>query len=113
MKIVATNIDIVRATPAVAEFIVRVELDEPPVGCSVAGRAVGPRCERYSTVEVEYPLKPIGASGASMSLRCAIPEPNLWSPESPFTYAVTIEVLEGKAVVDSRVVVLALRNRTD
>ena len=92
MKIVSLNFETVRATPTIAEFTVRVELDGPARGCEVIGRAIGPKCPGISTVEVAYPMTVAGVSDTAVSLRCAIPEPNLWRPDAPFTYTVAIEV---------------------
>lgn len=111
MKIASLNFEIVRATSAIAEFIVRVELDEPTIGFDVTGRAVGPSCPGISTVEVVYPMTAIERSDTAVSLRCAIPEPNLWKPEAQFTYTVTVEVLAADNLTDSRNAVLALRGR--
>jgi beta-galactosidase/beta-glucuronidase len=46
-----------------------------------------------------------------MSLRCAIPEPNLWTAETPFTYGVTVELRHGGKVVETRSG--AIKFRTD
>lgn len=110
MKIVSLNFEIIRATSAVAEFVVRVELDGPAAGCTVTGRAVGPRGEGFSTVEVAYPVRVLEMSDTAVSLRCVIPEPNLWKPEMPFTYAVTFELKMNGEVMDSRETMLALRD---
>ena len=109
MKIVALNFEIIRATPAVAEFLARVELDGPAQGCEVACRAVGPRCPGVSTVEVVYRMSAVGVSDGTVLLRCVIPEPNLWTPEAPFTYAVTVEVRCGGELVEARGEIVALR----
>ena len=56
MKMVAVNFEIVRATSAVAEFLVHVELDGPVEEYAVTGHSVGPQCPVASTIEVSYPL---------------------------------------------------------
>jgi hypothetical protein len=111
MKIVSVDFEIVRATPAVAEFVARVELDGPAAECELAGHAVGPRCAGISTVEVSYPMTVAGAHGAAVILRCVIPEPNLWAVERPNTYRVVIELRLDGRVVDERGIFLALRGR--
>jgi len=111
MKIAGQTFGIIRATSAVAEFLVHVQIGGPASGCTVTGRAVGPRCEGVSTVEVAYPLRVLEMRDTTVSLRCVIPEPNLWKPETPFTYAVSVELRANGVVVDSRISTLALKNR--
>ena len=111
MKIVSLNFEVIRATPAVAEFVVRIELDSPAVGYEVKGRAIGPRCEGISTVEVVYPMTVAIASDTTVALRCGIPEPNLWRPEARFTYAVSVELRLNGEQIDARGGVVALRTR--
>jgi hypothetical protein len=87
------TVEPVHITPAGAELIVRVSLDEPTTGAEVRGTLVGPRCEGISTVEVAYPLRPAsGTGGAISTLRALIPEPNLWSPTARFRYDGRVEV---------------------
>ncbi len=87
----------------------RVDLDGPASGCDVTGRAVGPNCPGISTVEVVYPMTVTERSDTAVSLRCAIPEPNLWKPEARFTYAVTVTLKVNGELADSRGSVIALR----
>jgi hypothetical protein len=109
MKIVALNFDVVRATPAVAEFVIRVELDGPAAGCTVQGRAAGPRWAGVTTVEVPYPMTAEVAGDTAVSLRCVIPEPNLWAPETPFTYGWSISVAKDGEPTDTRAGTVMLR----
>jgi hypothetical protein len=111
MRIVALNLEIVRATPAVAEFLAHVELEGSAADCEITGRALGPRCAGVSTVEVAYPMTRVGMSDNTVSLRCAIPEPNLWLPETPFTYVVAIDLRCGGEVVESRSEAVAFRSK--
>ena len=102
MKIVKITPEPVRCTQAAAEVLFRVELSGPASGCEVSGRAVGPRCQGVSTVEVAYPFTVAEARDNVVSLRCVIPEPNLWSRETPFGYATSFEVRVGGELTDSR-----------
>ena len=111
MKIISLNFEIVRATSAIAEFIVRVELDGPPRDCKVSGRAVGPKCSGISTVEVAYPMSVANASDTAVSLRCVIPEPNLWTPERRFTYEVSAALRVNGDLVDSITIEIAIKSR--
>jgi hypothetical protein len=109
MKIVSRSFEMLRATPAVAEFLVHIELDGTVAAINVAGRAVGPQCPGVSTVEVAYPMTVEVVSGTVATLRCVIPEPNLWTSESQITYAVTIEVRSGGEIVATQCDRVALR----
>jgi hypothetical protein len=102
MKIVSLDFEIVRATPAVAEFLVHVKLEGTAADCEITGLALGPRRAGASTVEVAYPMNREGESHNTVTLRCVIPEPNLWTPQTPFTYAITVELRCGEEVVESR-----------
>ncbi|MCI0701719.1 MAG: hypothetical protein L0241_11605 [Planctomycetia bacterium] len=92
----------VRCTSAVAEIIFHVELSGPATECAVRGRAVGPRCENISTVEVAYPFTVEKVSDNVVSLKCVIPEPNLWTREAPFGYATSFEVRVNGELTDTR-----------
>lgn len=109
MKIVLLKFEIVRASPAVAEFLVQVELDGLAAGCEVAGRAVGPQCPGVSTVEVTYPMARAASADRTAALRCVIPEPNLWTSETRFTYEVVVESRRAGEPVDSRTGIIAFK----
>ena len=102
MVIVSLDFEIIRATPAVAEFLVHVEIDSPAEGHKVLGRAVGPRCPEVSTVEVAYPMSSVSIRDNRVSMRCVIPEPNMWTAETPFTYSVTVDLRNGGEVIATR-----------
>jgi hypothetical protein len=109
MKIVSLHFEVVRATPAVAEFATRVELDGPAAGCEVAGRAVGPRASTISTVEVVYPLVLVESRDNAVLLKCVIPEPGLWRQKTPFIYTWSVEVKVKGQDTDTRVGSVILR----
>jgi hypothetical protein len=110
MRIISLHFEIVRATPAVAEFIVHVELDEPAANCEVVGHVTGPKCPGVSTVEVTYPLQLVGSNGITILFRGTVPEPNLWKPETPFTYVVGVDLQINGKVVDSHYRVISLKH---
>ncbi len=93
MKVLNWRIELVRVDSAMAEFLVRLELEGDAE--RVRGTAVGPRCAGVSTVEVAYPLVLVEKDQTSATLRGVIPEPNLWAPEQPFVYVVSVEVAGG------------------
>jgi hypothetical protein len=102
MKIVTITPEPVRCNSAVAEIIFRVELSGPASECEVSGRAVGPQCKGISTVEIAYPFTVADVRDNVVSLKCVIPEPNLWTREAPFGYATSFEVRVGGELTDSR-----------
>ena len=78
MKIVSLNFEIVRATPAVAEFIVRVDLDgSPRVGNERPGHR--PRAGVHDG-RGQLSARPFEKSDNAVSMRCADPEPNPGHP---------------------------------
>ena len=114
MRIFSLSFEVVRATPAVAEFLARVELDAPLADAEVTGHVVGPRRTGVSTVEVSYPMtvaEASGPSGPGVTLRCVIPEPNLWTQEAPFRYEVTVELRASGERLDARSGAIAFRGR--
>lgn len=111
MTIASLRLEMIRATPAVAEFIVHVAVAGPVRDIDVRGRATGPHGAGAATVEVAYPLAAAAAAGSEIALRGVIPEPNLWTPTAPFLYTVTVELLAAGIPVDARAITIALRGR--
>ena len=111
MKIASLTIELIRADSAAAQFLVRVALDGPVAGCEVKGRVVGPLCKEITTVEIAYPLVLTEVSDKIATLKGVIPEPNLWSREAPFVYAVSVDVLVEGRQTSTQKSMLALRGR--
>lgn len=110
MRIVAVTVEPVRVSAALAELLVRVDLDGPVDGVELRGRLGGPRCAGVSTVEVAYPLRPVaGESDTAPSLRALIPEPTPWEPAAPFRYDGRVELWAGGAKADERAFAVELR----
>ena len=63
---------------------------------------MGPKCPGVSTVEVTYPMARVASADRTAALRCVIPEPNLWTPQTPFTYEVVVESRRTGEPVDTR-----------
>ncbi len=110
MKIVRLTFEIIRATPAVAEFHARVQLDGPPGDCEIKGRVMGPRSPTVPTIEVSYPASFKEVYDDNVVLRFAVPEPNLWTPEAPFTYEVTVDLYSCGLQQNTRTGVVAFRS---
>jgi len=79
-----------------------VNLDGSANACDVTGRVVGPQATGFTTVEVAYALVAVEASDNTVSLKCVIPEPTLWTREAPFGYAWSVEVRVNGELTDSR-----------
>jgi hypothetical protein len=74
-----------RLSPVEAELWISVEDGDNDSSVDLSGRARGPLCKYASTVEISYPLRPLkGAPGRTK--RLLIPEPSLWTPQTPFLY---------------------------
>jgi hypothetical protein len=112
-RIRATSVEIRRLSPAEAEVWIQAELDRTTPTTELRGRLVGPRCPGVSTVEVAYPLRPPPGPTAStentITLRAAIPEPNLWTEKMPFVYEGTLELWQDGRRCDSARVSVALK----
>jgi hypothetical protein len=111
MKITSLTAEIVRANTTVAQFLVHVVLDGPVSECAIKGRLLGPRCPGITTVEIAYPLVQIESCGMTAKFIGVIPEPNLWTPEAPFVYELTVQVRDAGKLTDMRRSVLTLRAR--
>ncbi len=87
-----------RLDPTEAEVWVSVIKDPGQSISDMDGRFVGPRCRYASTVEVAYPLRPVphlADDPGSITKRVVIPEPSMWTPQSPFLYEVSLRTVEG------------------
>ena len=73
--------------PASSEVRVVVETERRDAGTEIRGRFVGPRCLFAETIEVAYPIRPVGAE-----YRVVIPEGSFWDPISPYLYLVHVEL---------------------
>jgi hypothetical protein len=113
MKIASLAVEMLRADPASAHFLIRVVLDGPATGCEVRGRVVGPHCPGVTTVEIAYPLVNADVRDTTRTLKGVVPEPNLWTPETPFVYVIIVEVWTGDRQTDSRRITIALKGRAN
>jgi hypothetical protein len=85
--------------PAGAEVWITAHVDAVTPTTELRGRLLGPTCRYSSTVEVAYPLRPLGrhqkppdSEGPFVTARVLIPEPSLWDPVSPFLYHGRVEL---------------------
>ena len=95
-RIRRTSVEIHRLSPAEADVWIRAELDWVTPGTELRGRLVGPRCPGVTTLEVPYLLRPPRQAdvdlGNTLIARAVIPEPNLWTEETPFVYEGSLEL---------------------
>jgi hypothetical protein len=99
--------------PTQAEVWVRVVPARQDAGTEVRGRLVGPSCAYAATVEVAYPLLPLGPNAApppgGITRRVVIPEASLWETQSPFLYRGPVELWQDGRRCDRAEVTHGLR----
>jgi hypothetical protein len=110
-RIRKTMIEVRRLSPAEAEVWVCVEVDAVTPTTELRGRLTGPRCPGVTTVEVAYAFRPLTSTDAppSLTVRAVIPEPNLWTEETPFVYDGHIELWQDGEQCDGAAVSVALK----
>jgi hypothetical protein len=105
---------VTRVRPAEADVSISVSPESLTSTTQVRGRLVGPRCVYATTVEVVYPLRESSREYESGSRhiwsRAIIPEPNLWTPETPFLYKVVMELWQSGNCCDRQTMNLGLRD---
>ena len=74
---------------------------------------MGPKCAGVTTVEVAYPLRPPPATAAgaaeALTVRAVIPEPNLWTEQTPYYYDGPLELWENGKRCESVLVSVTLK----
>jgi hypothetical protein len=90
-------------SPMGAELWVVVETEQVTDTTEVRGRLAGPQSAHAATIEVAYPLRPFPKHPDGlppMTRRVVIPDPGLWSPQTPFLYQGTVELWEDGQMCD-------------
>jgi beta-galactosidase/beta-glucuronidase len=91
-----THVQVHHLSRTEADLRITVEPETLTPTTELRGKLVGPRCPGVSTIEVAYPLRPLAptadSSENSLAARVVIPEPNLWSPQTPFLYEGVVEL---------------------
>ena len=103
-EVLTIHVEIVRMTPAVAEVILRADVEG-----ELRGRLMGPRCPHATTVEIAYPLKALPGREKNCSAKVIIPEPNFWEPDSPFVYGGPVELWQDGEKTNEQWVEVGLR----
>lgn len=103
-----TRVEVRRLLPTEAEVYVVAEVDTVTPTMELRGRLMGPKCPGVTTVEVAYPFRPLRAeaglsapagSTAMLAAWAIIPEPNLWTEQTPYFYDGPLELWEdGRAL---------------
>jgi hypothetical protein len=95
-RIRKTFVEIRRLSPAEADVWIRAVVEWVTPGTELRGRLVGPRCPGVTTMEVPYLLHPLQQRDVDLDntliARAVIPEPNLWTAETPFVYEGSLEL---------------------
>jgi beta-galactosidase/beta-glucuronidase len=103
-RIVKSELEVTRLSPAEAEVLVTVEVDPGAEALDLRGKLVGPRCPGVSTIQVAYPLRRLPSASQTgtvlLSAAAVIPEPNLWTPLTPYVYDATVELWQQGQRVD-------------
>jgi glycosyl hydrolase family 2 len=112
-RIQKTTVRLHHLTPAEAEVWVTAELNEASSGLELRGRLVGPRCPGATTVEVAYPFRPCPEGVAdqphALAVRAFIPEPSIWTEQTPFVYEGPLELWRDGECQDKVKVTVGLR----
>jgi Glycosyl hydrolases family 2 len=108
-----TTIEVRQLSAAGAEVWLTAELDRVTSATELRGALTGPRCPGVTTVEVAYPLRPLPRTGTepanTLTMRAVIPEPNLWTPATPFVYEGRIELWQDDNRADVAPLAVGLR----
>jgi hypothetical protein len=96
-----------RVSPAEADLLVIVEADRVDTGTELRGTLIGPKCPGVETVQIAYKLRSAQRPDQphnSLAGRIVIPEPNLWTSETPFIYDGTVELWQDGERCDNRAI---------
>jgi hypothetical protein len=108
-----TTVEVRRLSAAEAEIWVTAEVDRVTDATELQGKITGPRCPGVTTVEVAYPFRRPPRAAAEptnrLAARVVIPEPNLWTKETPFMYEGRLELWQDAQRVDSTPLAVGLK----
>src|SRR5262249_35647827 len=108
-----TTLQVRRLWAAEAEVWVVAELDAVTPTTELRGRLHGPRCPGATTGEVAYPLRPllqpVPQPPNTLAARVVIPEPNLWTEQTPFVYEGAVELWQDGRRCDTARVSVGLK----
>lgn len=85
------RLETVHLDPMRAEVWIDVAVWPLLPGDEIQGKLVGPQCRYASTIEIGYPVRSRPGGGWHI----IIPEPSLWTPDTPFVYRGQIEWRRG------------------
>jgi hypothetical protein len=104
--------------PASAEAWITVLPQCRDGSTEIRGRLTGPHSAFAATVEVAYPLGPLGPSARGrepregITVRLVVPEASLWTPQTPFLYEGLVELWQDGTCCDRVLVRHGFRSLT-
>lgn len=98
-----------RLSAVEGEVWLRVEVERVTSTTELCGRLHGPRCPGVTTVEVAYHLQAMVGAANTLIARVVIPEPNLWTDQTPFVYEGAVELWEEGQCRDRAAVSIGLK----
>ncbi len=114
-RICQTRVEVRRLSLAEAEVWVSAELEAVTPATELRGRLVGPRCPGTTTIEVPYPFRapphPPADSPRTLVVRVVIPEPNLWTEETPYFYEGPLELWQDGQRCDRTTLTVTLKGQ--
>jgi hypothetical protein len=112
-RIRETRVEIRRLSPTEAEVWVLAELDWVTPGTELRGRLVGPQCPGVTTVEIPYPFRRPQRSDVhsdkTLAVHVLIPEPSVWTEQTPFAYQGPLELWQDGERCDAITVSVGLK----
>ena len=112
MKIAQLTVQQKRLSTAEAELWVFVHVERIDDSTELRGCLVGPKCVAVETVQINYRLKRIRPDAYAANVligRILIPEPNLWTAETPFVYEGNVELWHDAKLADIKPIRAAFR----
>jgi hypothetical protein len=103
-EVVATRFE-----PTEAELTITAVPDQSAGDQELRGRLVGPQSVYAETIEIAYALRPAPGPDDLPRARVIIPEPNYWSPATPFLYTGPLELWQAGQCVDRTQIIYGLR----
>ena len=82
-----------------------------PARAVLTGKISGPYVEGSRTLQATIKLRSIAMDSTAPTAEAILPDPCYWSPERPFLYDISLELLREDQVVDSAAFSIALHRK--
>ena len=116
MKIQQLTIQQKRLSSVEAELWVIVHVERIDPSTEIRGCLVGPLCSSIETVQINYPIKPIPRpieyADNILVGRVIIPEPNVWTPQTPFLYEGGVQLWHEGKCADNKPLRATFKSKT-